>query len=214
MNLKAVIFDMDGVITDTQHFHDAANAEILQSYGASVTQGDLAKYAGIPNKKVFQEIFNQYHITANIDEALTKKWNLVKQRTKQIDSVPGIISFIKNLSEKNILLAVASSCREDFISHVLETLKITQYFSAVVSGDKLEKGKPYPDIFLFAAEKLSKKPEGCIVIEDAPAGVAAAKAAGMKCIAITTTHKLDQLKQADRIIDSFSELTVDDIIRL
>lgn len=206
--IQAVIFDMDGVITDTQHVHDQANAQILQSYGIPLTAKDLSKWAGIPQRKVFEKIFTKYNVKTDIEKACLDKWKLVTEKAKKIDAIPGVIKLFQELNKRGIPLAVASSCIADFINHVLTILKINNYFKAIISTDQVKKGKPNPDIFLLAAKKLHVNPNNCVVFEDAPSRVAAAKAAGMKCIAITTTHTKKALEGADKIIDNFSELTI------
>lgn len=212
--IKAVIFDMDGVLTDTQSLHDQANAEILQSYGIPLTAKELTVWAGIPQRRVFEETFKKYNVDADIEKAIADKWELVKKRVTKVELIPGVMKFIQDLYNDHIALAVASSCRFDFIEHILKKLNIEKYFSAVVSGHDLKNGKPHPDIFLNAAKEINVNPINCIVVEDAPSGVQAAKSAGMKCIAITTTHKKEDLKQADKIIDSFNELLIEDISNL
>lgn len=211
---KAVIFDMDGVITDTQHIHNETNAKILQSYGIPLSSKDMSKFAGIPNKKTFTDLFKKYNVNADVDKAISEKWNLIKEKTKTINAISGVLDFIKNLYNNKFKLAIASSSTADFIEHVLLSLKIKDFFAVIVNGDEVKNGKPNPDIFLKAAEKLNVNQVNCLILEDAPSGVAAAKSAGMKCIAITTTHKRGDLAQADKIIDNFSELTIPMINKL
>lgn len=212
--IKAVIFDMDGVITDTQHIHNETNAEVLQSYGIPLTPKDLSKFAGIPNKKTFADLFKKYNINADVNKAVSEKWDLIKERTKTINAIPGALNLIQKLYDNKFKLAIASSSTADFIEHILTSLNIKNFFTVIVNGNEVEKGKPNPDIFLKAAQKLNVKPLNCLVLEDAPAGVKATKNAGMKCIAITTSHKKEQLKQADIIINSFDDLKLDIISTL
>lgn len=207
--IKAVIFDLDGVISDSQRLHDKANAEILRSYGIKISpQAITNRWAGIPQRKVFEGIFKDNNIQPDIDKAVFDKWELVKKNIGKIKEIPGATKFIKKLHEEKYSLAVASSANADFINRVLNVLKIISYFIAVVDADEVRHGKPSPDIFLKTAEKLNINPSGCLVIEDAPTGVQAAKSAGMICVAITTTHSKEELKLADIIIDSFKELTI------
>lgn len=209
--IKAVIFDMDGVITDTQPLHNKTNAEVLQFYGIPLTEEDLSKFAGIPNKKIFPDLFKKYNIKSDPNKAVLEKWRLITKRTKKVRPISGVLNFIKNLHGNNFKLALASSSTENFINHILNSLKIKHFFTIIINGDEIKKGKPNPDIFLKAAEKLNINPANCLVLEDTPSGVKAAKSAGMKCIAITTSQKREQLKQADKIIDNFSELTISEL---
>ena len=213
-NIKAVIFDMDGVIADTQTIHNETNAEILQSYGIPLSSKDMSKFAGIPNKKTFADLFKKYNVNADVDKAVSEKWDLIKEKTKVIKAIPGVLDFIQKLYSNKFKMAIASSSPADFIDHVLLSLKIKDFFTIIINGDEVKKGKPSPDIFLKAAKKLKVKPLDCLVFEDAPAGIQAAKNAGMKCIAITTAHKKEDLSRADKIIDSFSELTIENLNNL
>src|SRR3989344_677917 len=206
-NIKAVIFDMDGVIADPQTIHNETNAEILQSYVIPLSSKDMSKFAGIPNKKTFADLFKKYNVNADVDKAVSKKWGLIKEKTKVINAIPGVLDFIQELDNNKFKIAIASSSTADFIDHVLLSLKIKEFFTVIVNGNEVKKGKPNPDIFLKAAEKLKVKPSNCLVFEDAPAGIQAAKNAGMKCIAITTTYNKKELKQADKIINAFNDKT-------
>lgn len=188
-NIKAVIFDMDGVITDTQPLHNKTNAEVLQSYGIPLTEEDLSKFAGIPNKEIFPDLFKKYNIKSDPNKAVLEKWRLITKRTKKVRPISGVLNFIKNLHGNNFKLALASSSTENFINHILNSLKIKHFFTIIINGDEIKKGKPNPDIFLKAAEKLNVSPLNCLVLEDSPNGIKAAKSAGMKCIAITTSQK-------------------------
>ncbi|MDP3988346.1 MAG: HAD family phosphatase [Candidatus Levybacteria bacterium] len=213
--IKAVIFDLDGVISDTQSLHDEANSEILKSYGIKISSEAITKkWAGVPQRKLFETIFKENNVNPDIDKAIFDKWALVIKRINQVKQIPGAIKFVQKLQEENFSLAVASSATADFINRVLNVLKIKSYFTAIVNADEVKNGKPAPDIFQKTAEKLNINPSDCLVIEDAPTGVQAAKSAGMICIAITSTHKKEELIGADKIINSFSEVKVNDIIKI
>ena len=209
-NIKAVIFDMDGVISDTLDIHCRAESEILSGYGINISIKQIPeRYNGVPDTEMFKDIFEKANKTENIQEVYDKKWKLMEKLLKNnIRAIPGAIPLINILRENNFLLGVASSTPIEFIEQVVKTLDIKEKFYALTSTYEVKHGKPNPDIFLLAAKKLGTKPQECVVIEDATSGIQAAKNAGMKCIAITTTHKKEDLAQADKIIDNFSELTI------
>ena len=209
--IKAVIFDMDGVISHTQIFHSKAESEALKEYGISMPFKELMKkYAGIPDKEMFKKILERFGKEANIDEIIEKKWvimdKFVKKGIKPVEDVEKLIRF---LYKNGFALAVASASPFHFIKSVIKPLKIENMFKSIACADEVTHGKPDPEIFLLAAKKLKIKPVFCIVIEDSSNGVEAAKRAGMKCVAITTTHKREELKNADKIIDSFKEINID-----
>jgi len=130
---------------------------------------------------------------------------------KGIQVVPYAIKFLKQLKAENLKIALATSSRQEKMNFVLQLTNLTSYFDIIVTGDLVQKSKPAPDIFLKAAEKLQLKPEDCLVVEDAANGVKAAKNAGMKCVAITTTHTEDLLQQADLVINSYEDLDLQKI---
>jgi beta-phosphoglucomutase len=130
---------------------------------------------------------------------------------KGIQVVPHAIKLLKQLKQENLKIALATSSRQEKMKLVLQLTNLLPYFDVIVTGDLVNRSKPAPDIFLKVAEKLQLKPCECVVIEDAANGVKAAKNAGMKCVAITTTHTEDLLQQADLVIDSYEKLDLQKI---
>lgn len=215
--IKAVIFDMDGVITRTETIQSETESEIFASVGVNITpEAVIKKYSGWKDTEMFEDMITQYDIKENPIILREKKWEIVYKKLEEgsLPIVPGALEFIDQLKKHGYTLALASSSNRKFISTILTSLHLTEKFSAVVSGDDVSAGKPNPEIFLLAAKKLNVLPKNCLVIEDAPSGVKAARAAKMKCIGITTSVTKEELHQADKIIDSFSEITVNDIINL
>lgn len=212
--IKAVIFDMDGVISKTQQFHSGTESELLEKLGIHITSQEIInRYAGTPDRLTFKYILDEHGVSANIQDLLQKKWQIMEEKIKNnLHPIDGVVPLVKNLFDNHFLLAVASTSPHTFIKRVLQEVGVKQYFPVITSGDEVKLGKPNPEIFLLTAQRLKVAPRDCLIIEDATNGVRAAKAAGMKCIAITTTHERERLNEADLIIDSFSELTID-IIR-
>lgn len=215
--IKAVIFDMDGVIARTEEIQSGAESQVFGNIGINVTPKEIVnRYSGYKDIEMFKDMVRRHHIKESIVELRKKKWEIVYRKIadEMIPVVPGVLNFIAEVQKGGYTLALASSAIRNFISIVINNLSIKEKFSVVVSGDEVKEGKPSPEIFLLTAKKLNITPVVCLVIEDAPNGVKAAKAAGMKCIAITTTHERSQLQEADRIINSFEELSVADVQRL
>lgn len=209
--IKAVIFDMDGVITKTQAIQSAAESKVLASAGIEISPREIInKYSGWKDGDMFRDVVKRHKIEKTVEVLKQQKWDIVYKEIskKPIPIVPGVLSFIEKLRESGYSLAIASSTNLKFITTVLTNLRIKKKFQIIVSGDEVKQGKPNPEIFLLAANKLCIPPESCLVIEDAQSGVRAAKTAGMKCIAITTSVTKDKLQEADRVIDSFDELTI------
>jgi beta-phosphoglucomutase len=137
--------------------------------------------------------------------------NMIRQ---DIKALPGAIKLIESLVKDKFKLALVSSAPRENIQLLLTGLNIDSYFDAIVCGEDVTEGKPSPQGFLLAAQKLGVEPENCTVIEDAVAGVAAAKRAGMHCLAVTNTHPRTSLKEADLIVDTLETVSVKDLDRL
>lgn len=214
--IKAVIFDMDGVISDTLPIHSEAESKVLLRYGIHISpQEILQEFNAVPDNVMFGTIFQRFNTKVNLPNVEEEKWQLFQELAKdRIVPIPGSLEFIDILSKNKFNLGLASSAPLRIINLVLETLRIKNKFREVVCTEEVEHGKPAPDIFLLVANKLKIKPQNCVVIEDAPKGIQAAKSAGMKCIAITTTHPKAELMGADRIINSFTEINIEEIRNL
>lgn len=214
--IKAVIFDMDGVISNTLPIHSEAESKVLLKYGIKMFPKQLSEeFNGVPDKRMFKIIFSRFNKQFNYEQIEKEKWELFQKLAKNnIKPIDGSLQLIDDLLTDGLVLAVASSAPIKIVDLILYTLNIKEKFKCVVYTAEVKEGKPAPDIFLLAAKRLSVAPEDCIVIEDAPLGVEAAKAAGMKCIAITTNHPRGELTRADKVIDSFNELTIEEIRNL
>lgn len=183
---NTIIFDMDGVISDTQKIHSKVESDVLKKYGIDISAQEVTnKYSGVSTKVYFKELFDKNGITIDhMGIVKEKRRKVYEEIKKRVDEVPGSVEFIKNMHKKGLKLGVASSSPLSFIELVLTKLDVKQYFSAIVSAEHVQKGKPAPDIFLECAKKLNKAPSECVVIEDGKSGVDAARAAKMFCIGL------------------------------
>ena len=212
---KAVIWDMDGVIIDSAPYHFKAWQEVFQNRGVTFTEEDFKRYFGQRNDTIISNVLGESLSTSQIDTIADEKERDFRQRVKQhVKPLPGAIELIKSLKEHGFKLALASSAPIENIQLVTQGLGINNYFHVIVSGREVKEGKPSPQGFLLAAKKLGVAPENCIVVEDAVAGVTAAKRAGMYCLAVTNTHPRVSLKEADVIIDTLESVTMNDLERL
>lgn len=207
--LKAVIFDMDGVIIDSEPFHLIICREIFKNLSIPFCEEEYNSYIGVSNTSMWTTLKDKYGLKETVDELSMFQTNAGMKYIKEneIEPIPGILDLLDELGGSGIKIALASSSSMEGIKMVLEKFKITQYFQAVVSGEDLERGKPAPDIFLKAAGMLQVEPEYCTVIEDSHNGVTAAKAAGMKCVGYQNPSSGDQdLRAADLILNSLKGL--------
>jgi beta-phosphoglucomutase family hydrolase len=215
--LKAVIFDMDGVIIDSEPFYLVIGMELYKKLNINITKDEHCSFTGVSNTNMWTIIKNNYGLKETVNElvAIQNKANIEYLEENIEKPIPGVMKILESLRKNEIKIALASSSSMEIIRMVLEKLKVTEYFQAIESGENLEKSKPAPDIFLNAAEMLQVEPECCIVIEDSNHGVTAAKAAGMKCIGFQNPNSGNQnLEAADLIVDSLEELNLDIIKKL
>jgi len=212
---KTVIWDMDGVIADTAPYHLKAWQEVLQKRGINFTEEDFRHCFGQRNDTIIRNALGKEVSQEEIDTIAKEKEAGFRQRIRQnLKPLPGAIKLIKSLAEGGFKLALASSAPIENIQLVIIGLGISDYFHAIITGRDVTEGKPSPQSFLLAAQKLGIEPKNCVVIEDAVAGVSAAKKAGMRCLAITNTHPRTSLKEADLIVDTLEEISVNDLDRL
>ncbi len=211
--MNAIIFDMDGVISNTQVLHARIEEELLEKYNIKIKSNTITeKYAGMSDKEFFKTIFNDFGKKADIDKVIKEKWNELMSHAKgNISAIEGAISLIQLLKNAGFKLAVASASKKEFIDLVLLELNITKYFDVITSADEVKLGKPNPDIFLLAAKKLDVEPKKCIVIEDGKLGMTAAKRAGMKCIGLVNKKNINEDEyDADKIVKNLTKLKKSD----
>ena len=212
---KAVIWDMDGVIADTAPYHLKAWQQVFRKRGVKFTEEDFRRNFGQRNDTIVRNTLGQGTPQSEIDTITMEKENNFRNGVRQrIKPLPGAISLIKSLAEHRFKVALASSAPIENIRLITTGLGINNYFQSIIAGRDVTEGKPSPQGFLLAARKLGIEPKNCIVIEDAVAGVSAAKKAGMSCLAITNTHPRTSLTEADLIVDTLEEVSVNDLERL
>ncbi len=204
--IKAVIFDMDGVIVDNHDYHHEAWMLFCQKYGITV-EGDVSHYFGQTNADILTNIFPNDLSHQQLYEYAGEKEKLYRGLYEgNIEAADGVEKLLMSLQQTGYKLAIATSAPSGNVDFVLGNTNLHMYFDAVIDSSMIKKGKPDPEIYLKAAENLGIEPKQCIVIEDSVAGILAGKAAGMKVVAITTTNPKEKLADADMIIDHFNEL--------
>jgi beta-phosphoglucomutase family hydrolase len=207
---SAVIFDMDGVLVDNRDIHIEAFQVLFKQLGLQATYDQILMTFGMVNAQIFDTLFGEGAFPPEAVEKMGRDKEVIYRGifAEKIEPAPGLIPFLKALKARGAKIAVGSSGPRANVEFVLERCGIAEYFDAIADGDMISKGKPDPEVFLLAAELLSKKPEECIVIEDAPVGIEAGKRAGMTVIAMETTFPASRLEGTgyDRLIRSFNEV--------
>lgn len=216
MKLQAVIFDMDGVIIDSEELWFKVGESLLSKYGIDYTEEMRKKIMGMGSIETMELIKKTYSIKDSIDSLLEQRNHIVLRvfNNSTVPLIPTAMDFIQMVRRNGHKMAMASSSPQELINLVVNRLKLANYFSAIVSGDRVSRGKPYPDIYLLTARELEVDNKRCLVLEDSPNGVKAAKNAGMKCIGITTNASKEELREADLLIDSFADLTIGKMMAL
>lgn len=210
--MKAVIFDMDGVLVDSQPYHFKADIDTMAEYGVIKDQKFYESFAGTLTADRMRTLKEMFGLDAPVEEMTIKRENMILDIMGKEDIKPvlGIPEFLRSIKEKGLTTAVASSSDYKLINLILDRLKIAQYFDSVTSGSDVKRGKPSPDVFLLAAERIGIEPAECLVVEDSENGVKAAKAAGMKALGyINPTSGKQDLSLADFITDDFKKISID-----
>jgi len=207
--MKAFIFDMDGVIIDSEPLHNEMILKTLAYFKIPFVAEDLEQYAGTTTAFLFNKIVKERNLQLSVDEMVAYKDQYVIKGILEMDlePIPGIIDLLSDLRLLKVPLAIASSSAFPVINAVVEKFQLANYFNIIMSGESLAKSKPDPAIYLLTAKQLSVNPRDCVVLEDAGLGVQAAKAAGMFCIAFQNKNSGRQnLSQADQIVTNISDI--------
>jgi beta-phosphoglucomutase family hydrolase len=213
--IKAVIWDMDGVIADSGPYHLSAWQEIFGKRGVKFTAQDFQHSFGMRNDSIIRKTLGKELSRAEIDAIAREKETTFRRLAgRRIKPLPGALELMRSLKDNGFSMAIASSTPVENMELVTGTLGIADCFQALVNGGDVTEGKPHPQVFLLAAQRLGLKPENCAVIEDAVAGVKAAKRAGMACLAVTNTHPVQKLAEADLIVDTLEKVTIEDVKRM
>jgi HAD superfamily hydrolase (TIGR01509 family) len=206
---------MDGVIADTIEYHHQAWKEEFARKGVEYTEEHFLRFFGQRNDTIIKDALGDNISPEEIAAINTaKQANFRRRIGNDIRPLPGAVELIKSLYKRDIKQAIASSAPPENIEVVTRALGIEDCFQAIAFGNEVPEGKPSPQIYLLAAERLGVKPDNCVVFEDAIAGVAGAKSAGMKCVAVTNSHPEEKLKQADLVVEALKDVSIDDLTAL
>ncbi len=205
---KAVLWDLDGVLVDSAPFHFQAWQELFQSVGKGFAEADFGRTFGLRNDAILTDILGEL-TSAEVERLAQRKEGLYRDKVAgRVVAIPGAIDVLRRLQQRGRKIAIVSSTTRENVRVVLSSLGLEGVFEAVVAEEDAPKGKPDPQGFLVAAEKLGVAAAECVVIEDAPGGVEAAKRAGMRCIGVTTSRPREALASADLVVDRLEEAGV------
>jgi len=212
---KAVIFDMDGVIVNTEPIANKANGELFKSLNITVPDDVYASFIGSSDKNNMQKLIDLYKLEYTREYLLDEKYKYyyeVFDKADDLELMPGVKNLIADLHSKDMKLLLASSAAKRKIDRVFSRFDLYPYFDEIISGEDFEFSKPHPAIFLEAVSKSGFTANECVIIEDSYNGIKAAKAAGVYCIAYESGHGLKQdTSEADTFITDFRQLSYEKI---
>jgi len=204
---KTILWDMDGVIADSNSFHFAAWQETFAKRGIEFTKEYFTKLFGTRNDFIIHSVMGEELPERDVKIMIQEKEENFRRKARgNITPFPGVVKLLNVIKNGNFKLGLVSSAPQENIDLVIGELNLEGFFDCIVFGQEVSESKPSPQIYLLAAEKLEVAPKDCVVIEDSPLGVKGAKSAGMRCLAITNTHPRQELEDADKVVDSLGNI--------
>jgi len=207
---RAVIFDLDGVLADSEPWWNEIDKKLLGEYGVAYRGEYHQDVLGVSYRIAVEFYKKAFDLSAPTDELMRRRGEIAAEFfANRVGLFPSTKATLEELRQMNLRLAVATSSVSASARPFLDRHQLTAFFDVIVTGDEVERGKPHPDIYLGAAEKLGVTPDACLVIEDALSGIAAAKAAGMRVAAMPDTRFVDAREyeeEADYLLRDLSEI--------
>ena len=211
----AVLWDLDGVIVDSGPYHLRSWEAVFSKRGVPFIEDDFRPVFGMRSVEIIRRFLGPAATDAEVETIYREKEETYRSLVKgNIRVLPGVLALLRGLDVVGFRQALVTSAPAENVDLVAGTLGIRKFFARIVTGRDVTEGKPNPQGYLLAAAQLGAPPADCVVMEDAVAGVQAARNAGMKCIAVTTTNPAEKLAAADIIVSSLAEIGVADIKRL
>ncbi len=212
--IRAVIFDMDGVLTDSEPLICEAAVAMFHERGVRVQPEDFAPFVGTGENRYLGGVAEQYGCRIDLADAKRRTYELYLQMVpERLKAFPGATHLVRTCRAKGLRIALASSADPIKIQANLAKIQLPAgQWDAIVSGEDVTHKKPSPDIFLVAAQRMGLRPEACVVVEDAVHGIEAAKAAGMRCVAVAQTFPAGLLREADLVKQSLEDLSVEELL--
>ncbi len=215
--MKAVIFDMDGVLVDSEPLYISMNQKFFRELGADISMEEHQAFVGISAVAMWSFIREKFALSATVEELVHREKELKFQLLQEsnLQAIEGTPELLAVLRDSGVPLALGTSSLRKNADLILGTIGLLPYFDVRTTGEEIKRGKPNPDVFLLAAEKMNRAPQECIVVEDSANGVKAAKAAGMICIAFRNPNSgYQDISAADYIVEDFGSRTREFITRL
>ncbi|MBK7211816.1 MAG: HAD family phosphatase [Bacteroidales bacterium] len=213
--LKALIFDMDGVLVDNHAFHQKAWIEFCRRYGIDLTPEEFStKIFGGGNRDILERVFQRKMNDEEVRKMAFEKEKLYREmHAPFLEPTKGVREFLSQAVEYGFLTAVATAAPRENLNFVLENTGLEKFFKVKVDDSMVQRSKPEPDIYLFCTKMLGVTPENCLVFEDSLTGIRAAQTAGIKVVGVATSLNHEQLSHTWKVIDNFEQISVKDLIQ-
>jgi HAD superfamily hydrolase (TIGR01509 family) len=211
--VEAVVFDMDGVLVDTEHLWDEVREALTEEWGGRYTpeaQEAMMGMSSLEWSRYLHETVGLREPPEVINEEVVRR--MLARYETDLPVVPDAVEAVHRLAASGVRLAVASSSNRELIDAVLRRLELSSVFEVTVSSEEVARGKPAPDVYLEAARRLEVPPERCVAVEDSASGIRAAHAAGLRVVAYPNRHyppPPDVLALAEVVLGSLAALSVD-----
>jgi len=208
---NAVLFDMDGVVVDTEPLHHKAYYKMFNDINIEVSDALYASFTGQSTMEISKQLISHFNLPLGpqtLTDIKRKHFKALFKSDTSLQLLDGVLDLIKDYHSHGMTLVLASSASMKNINRIFKRFDLDQYFTAKISGADLKASKPHPEIFIKAAELSGNPPKNCFVIEDSTNGIAAAKAAGIYCVGYNSLHSKDQdYSLADLVVSSFEDIS-------
>lgn len=203
-DIEAVLFDLDGTLVDSMWVWKEIDIEYLGKFGLTLPKTLQTEIEGMSFSETAAYIKERFQIPDSVEE-MKEEWNRMAwdKYTHEVPLKEGAMDFLNYCREKGIKLGIATSNSKELVSTIIEARGIADYFTCVVTGCEVERGKPAPDVYLEASRRCQTEPSACLVFEDIVAGIMAGKAAGMKVCAIEDAYSMEQKKEKQKLADYY-----------
>ena len=203
---EAILFDMDGVLVDTEEYICKAAICMFEEMGIKTYPEDYIPFVGAGENRYIGGVAEKYNIAIGIETLKKRTYEIYDEITKgKLEPLAGVIEFVEKCKKSGLKLAVATSAdKTKMLINLREAGLDGSIFDALINGLDVERKKPFPDIYLLAAKAVGADINKCVVVEDAVNGIQAAKSAGAKCLGLTTSFTDEELNEADWVVENLS----------
>lgn len=212
--IKGLVFDLDGVIIDSEPIQIELSLQVLKDVGADARYEEFYDFVGVRNEEMWDTLIERHGLNNTVDELMERQKVYLYKRffEGKLEAIDGTPELIRSAKSMGLKIALATSSARFYAEHVLKSVGLYSFFNELVTADDISKSKPDPEIYLKAAKKLGLRPEDCIAVEDAFHGIKAAKGAGMKCIAYKNLNSGNQdTTYADFVVSSIRDIKLDEL---